>query len=463
MCAPDNQKSSPWDQRLDRKRKYREVSLYIFLECVRHLQYTVTVTNTLFNALQKGKAGMDTLIELYDERAIENVLAADMFRPQRIVYLCPTEVARSREQQERIADFFRHRGWDPELIFLEASLYKVDRILRQLLAVSGKYPDCAMDVTGGSDAELFAAGLFAAKTDVRVFTYSRKKNRFYNISGAEFADDLPCSISYSVKEFFLMAGGTLLPGRVDNGVLQEYLEDMDPFFHCFLRHRRDWTNIITYMQRVSPCEYGQVPPMEIRGNYTVKGERGGRISAKEEALEDFRRIGFIHDLQIVSGESVSFRFRDQYTRAWLRDVGSVLELYVYKACLDTGIFHDIISSAVVRWNEVLGHASVINEIDVMATRGVTPLFISCKVSDVKTEALNELAILRDRFGGKGAKAAIVSTGRCNAASRHRAAQLGIAVIDRDELETGKLVYRLKVIMKVEDGDPEAAERVSYDP
>ena len=68
---------------------------------------------------------MDPLIELYDERAIENVLAADMFRPQRIVYLCPTEVAQSRERQEQIGDFFRHRGWNPELIFLEASLYKV--------------------------------------------------------------------------------------------------------------------------------------------------------------------------------------------------------------------------------------------------------------------------------------------------------------------------------------------------
>ena len=393
---------------------------------------------------------MNTLIELYDERAIENVLAADMFRPQRIIYLCPPEVAQSRERQEQIGDFFRHRGWNPELIFVEASQYKVDRILRQLLMISEKYPDCALDVTGGSDAELFAAGLFASKADVRVFTYSRRQNRFYNISRADFADNLPCNISYSVKDFFIMAGGTLLPGRVDNGILRGYLDDIDPFFDCFLQYRRDWTNIITYMQRVSPAEYGQIPPMEVRGNYIVKGERGGRICAKEDALQAFERVGFIRDLNIVSGEKVSFRFRDINTRAWLRDVGSVLELYVYKACLDAGIFNDIISSAVVRWDEVLGHASVINEIDVMATRGVVPLFISCKVSDVKTEALNELAILRDRFGGKGAKAAIVSTGRCNAAARHRAAQLGIAVIDRDELESGKLAYRLKVIMKVED-------------
>ena len=394
---------------------------------------------------------MNTLIELYDERAIENVLAADVFRPQRIVYLCPTEVAQSRERQEQIGDFFRHRGWNPELIFVEASQYKVDRILRQLLMISEKYPDCALDVTGGSDSELFAAGLFAAKANVSVFTYSRKKNRFYNISGAEFADNLPCDISYSVKDFFLMAGGTLLPGRVDNGTLKEYLDDIDPFFDCFLQYRREWTNIITYMQRVSPSEYGQIPPLDVQGNYTVKGERGGRISAKEEALQAFQRIGFLRNLKIISGEKVSFRFRDANARAWLRDVGSVLELYVYKACLDADIFNDIISSAVVRWDEVLGHGSVINEIDVMATRGVVPLFISCKVSDIKTEALNELAILRDRFGGKGAKAAIVSTERCNAAARHRAAQLGIAVIDRDELESGKLAYRLKVIMKVEDG------------
>ena len=393
---------------------------------------------------------MNTLIELYDERAIENVLAADVFRPQRIIYLCPTEVAQSRERQEQIGDFFRYRGWNPELIFVEASQYKVDRILRQLLMISEKFPDCALDVTGGSDAELFAAGLFAAKADVRVFTYSRRQNRFYNISGADFADNLPCNISYSVKDFFLMAGGTLLPGRVDNGILRGYLDDIAPFFDCFLQYRRDWTNIITYMQRVSPAEYGQIPPMDVQGNYTVKGERGGRICAKEDALQAFERIGFIRDLDIVSGDKVSFRFRDVNTRAWLRDVGSVLELYVYKACLDAGIFNDIISSAVVRWNEVLGHGSIINEIDVMATRGVVPLFISCKVSDIKTEALNELAILRDRFGGKGAKAAIVSTERCNAAARHRAAQLGIAVIDRDELESGKLAYRLKVIMKVEE-------------
>ena len=352
-------------------------------------------------------------------------------------------------RQQKLAAFYRKRGWEPELIFVGTSLFEADRILRQLFTIEEKYPDCAIDVTGGSDAALFAAGMFAARKGVPAFTYSRRKNRFYDISGADFADDLYCDLTYSIEDFFLMAGGTLLPGRVDNHILSQYLPYFDPFFSCFLRFRHEWPTIISYIQRISPAEYGQIPPLDITGSYTVKGERGSRNSANEDALQELAQIGFIQDLTIIPDQQVSFRFRDVHTRAWLRDVGSVLELYTYKACVDAAIFHDVISSAVVRWDDVLGHGSVLNEIDVMAARGVIPLFLSCKACDIKTEALNELAILRDRFGGKGAKAVIVTTESCNAAARHRAAQLGIAVIDLEELKTGQLVHRLKVIMKAE--------------
>ena len=392
---------------------------------------------------------MDTLIELHDERAIENILAPDMFRPKRIIYLCPAEVAQNRSYQQKLKQFFHRRGWEPEVSFLETSMFKVDRILRQLLSVQEKYPDCVVDITGGSDAALFAAGMFSAKTGAPAFTYSRKNNRFYDICKADFADRVECPLTYSVEEDFLMAGGTLLPGRMENGVLANYLDVFDPLFSCFLRFRRAWTDIISYIQRISPSEPGQMPPLSVQGKYTVKGDHGSKNSANEAALKELAQIGLLQDLRIVSGETVSFRFRDRHVRGWLRDVGSALELYAYKACIDAGIFHDVILSAVVRWDDTVGHGSVSNEIDVMAARGVIPLFISCKATDIKTEALNELAILRDRFGGKGAKAAIITTEPCNAAARHRAAQLGIAVIDLEELQAGQLVYRLKVIMKAQ--------------
>ena len=271
---------------------------------------------------------MDTLIELYDERAIENILAPDMFRPRRIIYLCPGDIVQDHNRQAKLKAFFRRRGWDPELIFTEVSLFKADRILGQLLSIREKYPNCALDVTGGSDAALFAAGMFTAQTGAPAFTYSRKKKRFYNISGADFADDLPCTLSYSVEEFFLMAGGTLLSGRVNNAILSDYLKDFDPFFACFLRFRRDWPDIISYIQKISPAEHGQTPPLSIQGKYSVKGEHGSKNYANEEALKAFEQIGFLEDLAIVRGDLVSFRFRDKTVRAWLRYMGSVLAVCI---------------------------------------------------------------------------------------------------------------------------------------
>ncbi len=157
---------------------------------------------------------MNTLIELaYDERAIENILAPDMFRPQRIVYLCPGEIVRDRTRQEKWPPFFRRRGWEPELVFLEASLFKADRILRQLVTVGEKYPDCAIDVTGGSDAALFAAGMFAAQRACQPLPIPRKKNSFlrhFRRGGLRRRSARDLLVFH--RGLFLMAGGNCSPG-----------------------------------------------------------------------------------------------------------------------------------------------------------------------------------------------------------------------------------------------------------
>ncbi|MBR3475032.1 MAG: DUF1887 family protein [Oscillospiraceae bacterium] len=390
---------------------------------------------------------MQTLIELYDERPLENVLGVEMFRPERAVFICPENVAGDKRIQRQLRDYFSHRGIAVELSFSGANIYDAQSILNLLRRTVERWPDCAVDITGGTDAVLFAAGLLSAEREVPVFTYSRKRNRFYNIRGASFAADLPCDVRFSVEDCFRMAGGSMRPGRVDNGILNRYMDDYEPFFRVYMKHRRDWIRIVTFVQRVSQTAPEAPIPLEVEGPYVVKGERAARIPAPEEALRDLVEIGFLRDLQIVPEQSVSFVFRDRQIRAWLRDVGSVLELYVYKACLDTGKFDDVRTSAVVDWEEDRRDNAVSNELDVMCTRGVTPVFISCKTCDVKTEALNELAVLRDRFGGQIAKAAIVTAERGRTVMRNRASELNIRVIDLNDLLAGRLRERLESMMR----------------
>ena len=389
---------------------------------------------------------IQTLVELFDERPLENVLGVEVFHPKSVVYVCAEGDSARKANQKKLRDYFAHRGLHPELTMVHANIYDTAAIVQLFRDILNRYPGCVMDITGGTDAVLFAAGLVCAEHQVPVMTYSRTMNRYYSIQNASFAHNLPCGIKFSVEDCFLMAGGTMRKGRVDNAILGQYMDYIDPFFALFLRHRNRWDKIVSYLQRISPADEDGNFSLEITGNYSVKGERGSLLTAPEKALQELEEIRMINELNITPGESVSFRFTDAQIRAWLRDVGSVLELYVYKACLDTGLFDDVRTSAIVDWDSDEKFGVVSNELDVMCTRGITPVFISCKTCMVKTEALNELSVLRDRFGGKIARAAIVTAEPAGAASRNRAADLNIRVIDLNDLNRSALHQRLHNLM-----------------
>ena len=391
---------------------------------------------------------MKTLIELYDERPIENVLASEVFRPERAIFLSPTKVAQSKTVKNKMIQYFRHCGLNTELVFLETSLYDTDKVAKQLKKVLNDYPDCVVDITGGTDAALFACGDVCMELNVPVFTYSRRKNSFFNIHHAEFADNFPCRVKHSVEECFMMAGGAFKTGRVDNSILGKYLDMIGPFFKIYMKHRTEWIRAVSYIQKASqPGKDGKVN-LKVSANKTLSGSRGSKLKAPEKLLGELENIGMLKGLKITEN-AVNFSFKDKQVRNWLRDIGSVLELKVYKTCLDLQLFNDVCTSAIVDWEAEFSSDSVTNEIDVMAMHGIFPVFISCKTSTVNTEALNELAILRDRFGGKGSRAMIVTTQRCRSITRHRAFELDIGVIDLDDLKAGRLDENIRALMALE--------------
>lgn len=389
---------------------------------------------------------MKTLIELYDERPLENVLSSEVFAPERTVFICPPEAGSNRRMQQKLREYFAHRGIASQPEFITASLLDaaaVEKCLRQVVAT---HPDCALDIAGGTDAALFAAGLLCADIDIPVFTYSRKRNTFYNIRSAAFAHNLPCNVHLQIEDCLLMAGGAMRAGRVDNAHLSAYAQLIPRLFDIYMKYRRQWNSIVAYIQRISQAQ-NAAEPLLAQGPWQIKAPQGRRVQANEAALRDMEKAGLIVDLRISPTEGVRFAFADAQIRAWLRDVGSALELHIYHACQSLGIFDDVRTSVVVDWQGDNQPDAVTNEIDVMLTQGVRPIFISCKACDVKTEALNELAILRDRFGGQIARAAIVTAERGRAPMRHRAMELGIDVIDLEDLRSPELARRLRALTR----------------
>lgn len=383
---------------------------------------------------------MQTLIELFDKRPIANVLGTEMFRPEQTVFLCDKEISENRALQQKLKNYFKQRGLETQILFRETATLNAASVKRALETVVQQYPDCALDISGGSDAALFAGGLLCAEQPLPVFTYSRKRNTFFDIQNAPFAHNVLCDVLLSAPDCFAAAGGSVRQGRVDNAVLEQYVEQIDGFFKLFLKYRHQWQRIVSYLQRVSPTPREGPISLSVVAPWQVKGDRG-ILTANEEALRDLSELGFLRELELLPGEQVRFSFADAQIRAWLRDVGSVLELYVWKACVKSGSYQDVRVSVVVDWDGQNTRDGVSNEIDVVAVRGIKPVFISCKTSEIRTEALNELAILRDRFGGEVARAIIVSAERACTVTRNRAADLDIEVVDLDELDPEQLGKR----------------------
>lgn len=388
---------------------------------------------------------MKTLIELFDERPLENIIGTETFLPERTVFICPPGIMSNKSIQNKLREYFAHRGVKSECVFIGSSMLSAAEVSKTLTKVLESYPDCVLDITGGSESALFAAGLVCSGKTVPVLTYSRTQNCFFNVMNAGFAHKLDCGISISVEDCFLMAGGRLRTGRVDNSVLGAYSSYFDRFFDIYMQNRNEWNSFVSFMQHATGA-YDE--SLSVDAPWQVHS-RGRVYTVNKKLLSQLEELGFVKNLSIDDGNGASFEFADSRIKAWLRDVGSVLELYVYHRARCAGCFNDVVTSAVVDWENDGEKDPVTNEIDVMATCGVVPVFISCKTCDVKTEAINELAVLRDRFGGKMAKAAIVTTEPSGTAARKRADELNISIIDLYDIEKGALDERLMSLSQPE--------------
>ena len=139
-------------------------------------------------------------------------------------------------------------------------------------------------------------------------------------------------------------------------------------------------------------------------------------------------------------------------RSCLCDTGICLELYVYAAAITAGIYDDVQISVVIDWDGDLdARINTINEIDVMLTRGVVPVFISCKSGTPNVTALNEIKTLAKQFGGTYARPVLVTMADIRSGDRYlmqRAQDMGIDIIDRDDLLCDRLSKRLYSLSKI---------------
>ena len=162
---------------------------------------------------------------------------------------------------------------------------------------------------------------------------------------------------------------------------------------------------------------------------------GKKVSPNREILKEFQRLGFIRNL-VMTQDRVHFSFCSVEDRSYCTGYGVWLELYVYIAAARSGVFDDVKLGTMIDWNAYDGVVVAGNEIDVILMEKSLPVFISCKLRNADTAALNELLIAKKRVGGWFSKGVLVTFSREkveHSGTYQRAKELGLEMLDAADI------------------------------
>ena len=376
---------------------------------------------------------MATLIELYDSEPMKNIYAADALSPDRIIFLGGDEMVKGKR---RLCRYFAGKA-APKLHFEVCSIHdsrSCEEALRRLIR---SYPDARIDLTGGTDEAVFAAGRLSAETDVPFIKSDIKKGVIRSVCNT--AGLIAHGKTYSLDDRIRAAGAEIRgSGRYNlKDISKKIGSSSDVMWRIFLDYRAEWSRQVRYFQRV----------MGYDDNTFNVLKNTGDLVCNMGIMRRLKNDGILAELQ-TNGNKIYFRFANPYVRKIITDVGVWLELFVYKAALGSGVFSDTDISVLIDWDGIDDDFNVINEIDVIAQKKEKTVFISCKSGPVSVEAVNEINVLKNRFGGEFSRAVIVTATPFSAENLcvyRRALELGIIVAELDDLKNDGLCEVFKNI------------------
>lgn len=392
----------------------------------------------------------ETIIEIYDDEQIYNVLAITEFKPKNVVYI-GTRKLKSRKLKASIISCYRSLGIDVKCFFYSTDMLSIEAIMNELKSIEKDFPAYVIDLTGGSEVALVAVGMLAKERGIPLMRYDRYEYRYRNIFNCPCAERMVSAPHFTVEAFMKLAGSEIK----QHGHLS--LDSLDPMtardifqiWEVFKRSYQSWHRLVLYLQQVSKRPSDQTSLSVYAPMLIYSGER--IVNCETLLMNELAAAGILLDYSVKGGR-VSFRYKNELMRSCLIDTGICLELYVYATAMQSGEFDDVKLSIVIDWDgDLEARINTLNEIDVMLVRGQVPVFISCKSGSPNVVALNEIKTLATQFGGENGRPVLVTMAdvRTNDPFLYqRALDMGIAVIDYTDIIGDKLEKRLMTIARL---------------
>ena len=384
-----------------------------------------------------------TLIELFDECQIENVIAGLRFKPEKIIFVGYKNNMSSKRKSD-IEKFLGNHCPNTVLEYEIVGRYDMSEIIDRLKYVLNNNEDCCIDMTGGKELVLAAVGDIADEYKVPMFQFNIRSENFIKIKNCENIEEPP-KVPLRIKEYVALNGGAVLEDEKEDfkWILDKnFKNDIEKIWNickqnCGLWNRQ--SGIFGSFEKMGKIDENFNVTVDIN---RMKGKNHDTM-LNPGIIRELINEGLIFDYCLSDGY-LSFRYKNREVHQCILKAGNILELYTYIIAAEIneeepGFYDDMDIGVFLDWDGVIHSAydklkDTKNEIDVMLMKDTVPVFISCKNGEVHKEALYELDTVAERFGGEYSRKVLVSTyvSRDNEGSKYliqRARDMNIRVID----------------------------------
>lgn len=391
-----------------------------------------------------------TIIEFFDDDAIENVVSALLCAPDKVIFV-GDNLDKINSAIKRYTEILSGRGHNTVFEGRGITRNSLMNIVAKLTEIVQSNEDCTIDLAGGDDLYMVAVGIVYSRFPGRLqlHRFNIRNGNLYDCD-ADGSTITAAPAVISIEENIKAYGGRIVyddeeedaTGRWDMN--DEFISDMLAMWDICKADPGKWNmqiNVLDGYSRYIDTDNKLTVSINKDLVKAVLEERGIKTRFISGLLNALAKKGLIKSL-VINENQVNFTYKNMQVKKCLTKAGQILELFVtYKAetCKDkdgTKTYNDVMTGVVIDWDGLIpaGTPNVENEIDVLLMRGLIPVFISCKNGQVDVDELYKLESVAKRFGGKYAKKVLVASeldkmGKKGDYIMARAKEMNIRVID----------------------------------
>ena len=362
------------------------------------------------------------LVELFDHHTIEkNVYQTFICDCDEVLFLSLKKIT----EEERLS--LKHFLLDQvshvkQVHFRQISLDKITDDLNLFLT---NYDSVTLDVFGGDSILAIFLYQYGLEKQLPIVAIDIEQGKQFKWKMGKVEKEELVIPGLTIEQLMALRGGKLIKSKQPKYSPKQMIT-IKKLANYAILNPEQWYQITQFFALAKTIDFHAETVKVLESN-------GKRYSYPESMIPLLTEANLIH-IDAESSEHISYTFSSSEAQLLCRTKGHILELYLYLLAIESEYFDECMIGAEIDWNGIFPEVdNVQNEIDVVLRKGQSIIFISCKMTDLSVEAINELEVYANHFAGETCLKLIVCSEKINPVYNHRCQEYGVLVIKQDQI------------------------------